>query len=413
MKKLLPFCFITLFLLTSCLGGLFEKEHERITDLPRTLTAAEEQLIAADRNFGIDLFRNLSAEQESNMMISPLSVSMVLGMIVNGAAGDTRSAMKAALRKTGMDIEQINEGYRGLTDLLTGLDPAVQMNIANAIWYDLKYPLREVFMEDTRHYFEAEIEGLEFSDPASIDIMNGWVNDRTNGLIPSIIQPPIPPNVITYLMNAIYFKGNWFLPFDPDETYPEPFYTAGTEKMVDMMHHEKEQIATYDSPDVKVADLAYGDSLYSMTLIMPAEDGRPLDLFIEEDFTAGNLESWISSLTSSESILALPKFEAEYQVPDSLMEKVLSAMGMELAFSGGSDFTLMYKNGDASLDRVKHTTFIKVDEEGTEAAAVTSGVMSTSGAPLYEFNRPFIYLIRERLSGTILFIGKMTDPTAE
>lgn len=411
MRKLLPISLIATFLFTSCISDLFRERDKRIKSLPRGLTAAEQQVIDADMDFGIDLFQNLSREEQGNMFISPLSVSMALGMTVNGAAGDTRTGMKEALRKSDMDMDQINESYRGLVDMLTGLDPAIEMKIANAIWYRPDYALRDKFMTDVRQYFDAEVRGLDFSNPATVDIINGWVNEKTEGLIPEIVESPIPPFIITYLMNALYFKGEWFTPFDPGLTKPASFNTPDGEVEVDMMKHSKEILAFHESPGVRMVDLAYGDSLFSMTLLMPEDPEQSLDEFIGENLTRENLESWINGLQPSSPItVKIPKFELEYSAN---LEKVLSAMGMKKAFMLNADFTNMYEEDNAHIDSVAHKTAIRVDERGTEAAAVTNVPMAISGAPTFEFDRPFIYLIRERLSGSLIFMGKMIDPTAE
>lgn len=409
MKKMLPIVLISVFLFTSCIGDLFKSDSDRIDSLPRELTAAEMEVIEADNAFGIDLLRNLSREGEQNVLISPLSISMALGMTVNGAAGETRAGMKEALRKSGLSMEQINRSYRGLLDILPDLDPAVEMKIANAIWYRQgRVTLRDSFVTDTRSYFDAEVEGLDFSDPAAVDRINGWVSDRTGGLIPEIIEPPIPGNIVTYLMNAVYFKGEWLEPFNPDRTRSDIFTTSSGEGVeVEMMSMVRKKIPTYYSEKVEMADLAYGDGLFSMTLLMPADPRRALDTFVEEDLTAENLDRWIEGL-GGEGKLKMPKFELEYETG---LDEILSSMGMAEAFSVSADFTNMYENENASIDTVQHKTFIRVDEEGTEAAAVTNVAIALSGP--VAFDRPFIYLIRERLSGTIIFMGRMDDPTAE
>lgn len=410
MKKLIPIVFIASFLFTSCLSDLFNNQEEkRINSLPRELTANEQQIIEADKDFGIDLFRNLTQNEDSNMFISPLSVSLALGMTVNGAAGDTRDGMKEALRKAGLDMQQINEAYRGLIDLLVNLDPAVKMKIGNAIWHREEIELKDPFKEKARAYFNAEVRGLDFNDPNTVDTINRWVDNQTEGLIKEIIKPPISSKIVTYLMNAIYFKGDWFIPFNPKNTRPGIFTTPDKEVEVDMMKLEKEKLAFHKSKEVQVVDLTYGDSLYSMTMIMPGDSQQPLDSFIEDKFTRKNIDRWIGELDTPYPItLEMPKFELEYKVK---LNRVLAAMGMDKAFTTAADFTNMYKDGNAFIEKVDHKTAIKVDEKGTEAAAVTNVVMAISGAPEIEFNRPFIYIIRERLSGTLLFMGKMMDPT--
>lgn len=410
MKRLIPSLFAILLLFTGCLDNFSDLERERVTSLPRELTPSEQQIIQSDKQFGVDLFRNLAGEEDGNIFISPLSISMALGMTLNGAAGETREGMMEALRKSGLDMRQINESYRGLLDMLPDLDPGVKMRIANAVWYrQPEVVLRDTFMADTRRYFDAEVQGLDFDDPSAVETINGWVDEKTEGLIPTIIQPPIPSNVITYLMNAIYFKGDWMTPFDTDRTSPGTFHTAsGEEVEVDMMtrSYPHEQVPVFHSDAVIAADIAYGDSLYSMTLLMPADPRQTLDDFIQEEFTAANLETWTGNLAGKDKI-RMPKFEVDYKIT---LNQILASMGMEEAFSGSADFSNMYEKASPYIERVDHKTYIKVDEKGTEAAAVTNVVMVVSGP--VPFDRPFVYLIRERLSGTLLFIGRMNDPTS-
>jgi serpin B len=386
-----------------------------ITDLPRQLTAAEESLVEADNRFTFKLFREVNAQDASggNVFISPLSVGMALGMTYNGAAGTTRDAMQQTLELGGMSLQEVNEAYRSLIDLLRNLDPRVEFLLANSIWHDLGWAPLQEFVDLNRQYFDAEVTGLDFSDPASSDVINGWVSDNTKGKIREIVPKPIPPEIVMYLINAIYFKGDWTYQFERDLTRDATFHlTDGSETTVRMMTHDgKVPVRVYFDEDVTVADLPYGGQAYSMTIAMPREAAGIETLVGELD--QSRWHGWITALDSTEMRVSLPKFTIEYDVS---LNQVLIALGMGPAFSYGvpCDFTNMFASpaGSICISKVKHKTYVDVNEEGTEAAAATSVSMATSAPRSVYVDRPFVFAIRERYSGTILFMGTMLDPSS-
>lgn len=382
-------------------------------ELPRELTATEKMVIEADQSFSYELFRNtVDFDDEENIMISPLSVSMALSMTLNGAEGETFEAMRETLKMSGMNLDEVNDGYRTLIKLLVDLDPDVKLKVANSIWHDDDLQVKQDFLNRVEDAFDASVEDLDFQDPASVNRINEWVNTNTEGLIEKIIDE-IPDEMVMYLINAIYFKGNWLYQFDEDDTRIADFYLeSGETKQVDMMT-QRDRFATYFSEQVHMIELPYGDSLFSMTVLMPSDENQPLDQFISEAVTAENLNNWRSNLrTPFQDIpVHLPKFEMEYEIE---YNEILKAMGMEIAFSQATaDFSGI---ADVSPQRlfiseVKHKTFISVDEKGTEAAAVTSvGIMPTSMPQPMIVNRPFVFIIHERESGANLFMGKVKDP---
>ncbi len=381
---------------------------------PRALTVQEQQLAEADNQFGLKLFRAVSeTEPGENVFISPLSVSMALGMTLNGARGETRAAMEETLELSGLSQEEINTAYRSLIDLLRGLDPRVTFTIANSIWYRQNFDVRQAFIETSKEYFDAEVAALDFGSPEALDAINGWVSENTQGKIDRIVQD-IPPNVVMYLINAIYFKGTWQYQFDEEKTRQASFTRPdGSEVTVDMMTLEEPTLAYYRDEQVTAVELPYGDSLYAMTILLPNRDGNVDFLAAHPD--ADRWSEITSGLRSRElSALEMPRFTLEYKKE---LNDVLKALGMEIAFDkrranfGGINETLARK---LYIDEVMHKTFIEVDEAGTEAAAATSvSIGFTSvGPPTVRIDRPFVFVIREHHSGTILFIGKLTDPTA-
>ena len=357
------------------------------------------------------LFRS-RREESGNIFISPLSVSMALGMTLNGADGKTATAMKNTLALQGLAMPEINESYASLIKLLQEADPAVKMKLANSIWIRDGFPVKQSFKETGRKFFEARIEALDFSDPNTPDIINQWVSDHTDQLIDGIIEGRIADEVVMYLINAIYFKGDWQHPFDPDDTKKREFTLQdGSQQKVAMMS-QKDTLSAYISDEVQLLELPYGGGLFSMTLMMPASSQTSIDSFVTDGLTSENMQRWLSSATVAPTDILLPSFEMEYKVS---MNEILKAMGMGIAFVPGSaNFTKISDSGKLFIDKVMHKSFVAVDEEGTEAAAATSvSIGLTSAGPQarsIHFNRPFVFVIRERTSDAILFMGVMRNP---
>lgn len=377
---------------------------------PRDLTAAEKQLVASDNRFGLKLFREIvAAEGEKNIFVSPLSVAMALGMTYNGANGATREAMQSTLELQGMSLEEVNESYRSVIDLLRGLDPKVTFQIANSIWHRQGFEVEPAFVNLNKTYFDAIVRALDFADPQAVVTINDWVNENTNGKIKSIIDR-IPERTVMYLINAIYFKGTWKLRFNPEKTTAQPFHlTDGSVKSCQMMAMPETNIAYLWTKEFSAIDLKYGDGDYSMTILLPHWN-MTIDSVMAQ-LTDENWQIWLGEFRLRNWALQIPKFEIEYE---KSLKEVLSAMGMGVAFTDSADFRVINRAGNLLITEVKHKTYVKVDEEGTEAAAVTSvGVGVTSGPPLFMVDRPFLFVIHENQSGTILFIGKIVDPTAK
>lgn len=405
--------FVAVFVFAQCESSVTGPD-DPIGELPRDLTASEKMLIEADQSFSYDIFQRTVAydSEQDNLMISPLSISMALAMTLNGAEDQTYKDMKKALYLSGMEKEEINEAFQSLIELLINADPNVAMKIANSIWYRDGLPVKEDFKERVKEYFGAEVTALDFSDPAAVDIINQWVSDNTEELIPEIIDE-IPSHIVMYLINALYFKGDWLNQFDPDDTQAGDFHLESGETVQAEMMRQENQFATMFSDEVQMIELPYGDSLFSMSILMPADANTPINQFIDEKITASNINNWRSSLSvpNRDVILRMPKFEFDYELEYT---DILKAMGMEIAFDEWeADFTGIADVSPQNLfiDEVKHKTFITVDEEGTEAAAVTSvGVGITSMPPQMIIDRPFVFIIHERESGANLFMGKVKNP---
>ncbi len=413
-KRIIPF--LALFLLfTGC--SLLDSQDTGKTkikdELPRPLTAQEKELINAGNAFSYEIFRHISAsEGNENIIISPLSISMALGMALNGSAGETREAMKKTLGVSALELEQINKSYQSLIKLLVNLDPKVKMKIANSIWSDKGFPMLPLFLERLKTYFNATAQELDFRDPASADIINNWVKKNTNGKIEKIVEA-IPGGIVAFLINAVYFKGDWLYQFNPGKTEKQDFTLAsGSTVKVNMMQQEAE-VAYYRSEDVTMVELPYGNSLYRMTILLPAPSSQPLSLnqFINKHLNQASMRKWIDNLEKTEDvIIKMPKFDFNYK---KTLNGILKTMGMGIAFSPRKANFSNMSPAQIFISKVKHKAAITVDEKGTEAAAVTSvsiGITSVQPNPKIVLNRPFVFLIREKVSGTILFMGQVYNP---
>jgi serpin B len=391
---------------------------ELITELPRPLTVAEEAVIAGSNAFALDLLREVAGDTASNVFLSPLSASMALGMTLNGTAADTWTQMRDVLGFAGLDEPEINEAYHDLIALLLDLDPAVTLGLGNSIWAREGIPFDTAFYERVTEYFDAEVREMDFTDPATVEAINAWVDDVTNGRIPEMLDS-IPDGMIMYLINAIYFYGDWRAQFDRANTRSGPFYRAdGTTVQVPFMSLDHD-FRTFWTEAAMGVELPYGGDAFTAVAVLP-EPGSTIEELVA-GLDAATWTEWITQLDESgedEAMVVLPRFELEYE---RMLNDDLMALGMTDAFSElQADFTRLtpvdLPAGEGPpyvfVSEVKQKTFLRVDEEGTEAAAATSvGIGLTSGPMTFQFDRPFLFAIRERLSGTILFIGVIGDPS--
>lgn len=373
----------------------------------RELTSFEKQLVASDNSFGLKLFREVAQQRKNeNVFISPLSVAMALGMTLNGASGETYEAMQNTLELAGLSQEEINQSYQSLIALLMQLDPSVQFQIANSIWYRQEMALEQEFIDLNKTYFNARVSGVDFNAPATLNLINAWVSDNTRGRIPKIIDE-IKPEHVMFLINAIYFKGAWTYRFDPAQTKDDWFITAsGAQQACKMMHQKAALHRFYSNQAFQAIDLPYGDAGFSMTILLPHR-GVSLDSLIAA-FSPEEWAGWMNGFANHEMALAMPRFKLTFDIS---LNEILKQMGMAIAFTEAADFTAMYQPGGLLISEVKHKTFVEVNEEGTEAAAATSvGIGVVSAPPEFRIDRPFLFAIRDSHSQTVLFIGKMEQP---
>jgi serpin B len=376
---------------------------------PPELTAAAKQLVESDNRFGLNLFGEIvAAEPDENIFISPLSVSMALGMTYNGARGTTEEAMREVLEYGDLTREEINQSYRDIIDVLSALDPNVDFSIANSIWHRREVTFKPDFLDVNTRYFDAEVTPLDFSAPDAASTINDWVNQETNGRIEEIVDDPISPELIMFLINAIYFKAAWTYEFDPDETFDGMFNLPDGSQAPCRMMAMEDTFSYQKTKDFQAVELPYGDGDFSMVVMLPAAGSEVDDLI--GLMTPENWSLWVGGFGNVRIVYHMPKFTLQYEIG---LNDVLAAMGMGLAFDPhAADLTGLYEGfGNAYIDKVKHKTFVKVDEEGTEAAAVTSvGIGATSMPVSMIVDRPFVFVIRDSHTNTILFVGKVVEP---
>jgi len=384
----------------------------RITELPRALSSGEQAIIGASNAFGFKLLRELDRTRaDSNIFMSPLSASMALGMTMNGAAGPTFDEMRSTLGFGAQPSAEINASYRSLIDMLRALDRTVDVRIANAIWYRTGFPFETSFLDESQQFFDATVAPLDFSAANAVPTINDWVKTSTQGKIDTIVDGPIPPDVVMYLINAIYFNGPWTTRFDKRLTTLDQFTTVNGSRAPIAMMRRTDTVRVAETADAQVVEMPYGGDAFALTIILPKPGGSIASLIAS--LSSDSWQSTVSAATPQKVDLSMPKFSLRWE---ALLNDPLQSLGMRLAFQGDvADFTRMSRTAGNQLyiSKVKQKSFVDVHEEGTEAAAVTSvgiSVTCTCGPRVIRIDRPFVFAIRERLSGTILFLGKIVRP---
>jgi serpin B len=373
----------------------------------------DNSVVTANAKFGFNLFNEIrKTEQDKNIFISPFSVSIALAMALNGASGETEQVMVNTLQLQGLDSESINAGYAGLRQTLLTSDPKVILTIANSLWARQDVPFKPDFLQRNTQFFGAEISTLDFTDPNTLKTINQWVNTNTNGKISKILDE-INPDAVLFLINAIYFKGIWQTEFDPLHTRDGDFHLAtGGEKQVAMMTRtgDYRYYQNYEE-NFHAISLPYGDGRISMYIFLPRRESNLNTLL--DNLNAESWENWMSQFREQEVLLVMPKFKLEYE---KTLNTPLVSLGMDIAFAPGlADFsrmaTLEILGKNLYIGEVLHKAVVEVNEEGTEAAAVTSvGIRATSAPPAFMANRPFFFAIHDNETKTVLFMGTVVDP---
>lgn len=401
------FSFLAMALLVIACSN--ESENQNITNITPTEKSAK--IIAADNQFGFEIFQkvNASLTESKNTMISPMSISLALAMVYNGTNGDTKKQMEDMLHKSGLTPDDINQSYKELVAALISHDPKVELAISNAIFYRNTFNVKNDFITTNQNYYQAEVSGLDFTKNAeTLNKVNGWVNTQTKGKIDKIIEKVNPEDVM-YLLNAIYFNGEWQYRFDPKETTDMPFTKEDSQVVQVPTMTIENPYKIYSNENFQMLEMPYGSGKYSMLIFLPAS-GKNTNNVISL-LTAENVNDWLSKMTEQKKKVYLPKFEFKFD--DSLVDE-LKALGMTDAFSDvKANLTGISDAAQLAISEVRHKSYIKVDERGTEAAAVTEVTIiytSVGQDNSFRVNHPFVFAIREKDTKAILFIGKVMNP---
>lgn len=377
-----------------------------------TPTKLDPRFMDTTRRFSADLLLQ-SIKNKGNVMVSPASVLLALAMTLNGADGETRQAMLQVLADRDLTVEQVNAASQAWIRSLTPTGKKTTLSIANSIWFRDSFQPDPQFLKANADFFRAGARKLDFADERSTDIINGWVNDQTHGLIKKIVEK-ISPSTVMFLINTVYFKADWQVPFEKAETRKRPFQAPSGTIETEFMHRT-DQMVTLQGNGMTGIGLPYDDGQFAYFAILPDGAVSPREWLALQ--TPAALFSQISGQMTKKPnqtvSLSLPKYKAEFE--DSLLNE-LETLGMGIAFDGGrADFSLLNaaRSKGLYISEVKHKTFIQVDEKGTEAAAATSVAIDES-APSYDieltFDKPFIYGILDMTTGIPLFVGILENP---
>jgi serpin B len=405
--------------LAACSNGMSDStphakaEETRSTSTVIANPAITNALLAANLDFGFRLqdvlLKSSSAE---NLFFSPLSISTALDMVYNGATGTTRQAMATALGLKALSQTDVNAAMLNILNGLCERDPKITLSIADSIWLRKGLVAVPSFITALQTYYSAVLYNLDFSNPQAPDTINTWVKKQTHGLIPSIVKN-IDQAALMYLINALYFKAPWRVPFSTGDTQPGEFTTSAGKTITIPMMSKESSFLYARSETTEMIQLPYGAGKMSMYIVLPAENSSLKALLSSLDATHWN--TLLKTLTQRHGTIQLPKFAVTYEVG---LKDALTALGMGLAFDPHkATFPGMIKGQHVCISEVKHKATMKVDEYGTLAAAVTSVVMVGAALSQDNFNmvvnRPFFCAIRDDVTGTLLFVGVIIDPSQQ
>ncbi len=367
------------------------------------LTDGERQLIASNNDFAFNLFRK--ARGEESKVLSPLSITYALGMLNNGAAGQTQQEINQTLGFGEAGADAINAFCQKMLKEAETLDAKTKSFIANTIFVNegLGYHLQDGFIQKANDYYSAQPQNRDFKDGETMDVINQWASDHTMGMIPEVLnEQSFNPGAVSYLLNALYFKGAWSSPFDMAETKDESF---GGGDAVPMMHKTGAEFEYTENDLYQAVNLPYSNGAYRMSVFLPREGKSVGDVLDALSGSNWQLNGW-----SCEVDLKLPRFETD---TNQDLVDIMSALGMPTAFTYDADFSY-FCNVSVFISNMFQVAKIKLDEEGTEAAAVTvigeATAMPEDPKKLYA-NRPFLYIISEQSTETIFFIGQYMGKT--
>ena len=413
-KRLFVTFLSSFIILISCEKSVTNVESNDPGELKNITTEVyQKELIDSANRFAFNLFKPIleDIKGSENIMISPFSISSALSMTLNGAANETFEAMRKALKLEGKTIDQINSTYLKLMTDMVPIDKRVVVEIANSVWIEKKLVVKQPFITDLKKWYIAEARDIDVTDPKAVDIVNSWIAEKTHDKITDMLDK-LDDGLAMLLINAVYFNGKWRYQFDKKDTRNEAFYVnPSAPKTVPMMHLE-ENLKVIKKNNLTIAEIPYGQGNYTMVVVLPDENVTGSEAFKVP--TPSIWQEWMDQLAvnTHKVELSMPRFKYKYK--RNLNDDLIN-LGMEIAFTGNADFSKISNQG-LMISRVLHQIFIETNEEGTEAAAATIVEMITTSAnpssvDKVTLDRPFIYFIRESTTGTIIFMGRVGDPT--
>lgn len=388
----------------------FQEEFSVSTPVDVTLTDRQKNFVADNNTFTLKFLKAVNDADKSgkSFVYSPLSITYVLSMVNAAAEGTTRAELQNTLGFGNEEIKEVNGFCKTLIDGLPNVDTSVRIHIANAIYVNKNYKLKKQFQQDMKGYYGASAESLDFSSKKTLNRINDWCKKKTNGMIPEILSE-VNPDAVSYLLNAIYFKAAWTNPFKERYTKMETFTTENGPKKMPLMQQWEEYRYMQNSVFAAV-DIPYGDEKWRMTVLLPEKGKKVSDVI---DYLDKEGMSFLLKMRSRDVDLKLPRFETESTTEDLI--GTMKKMGIIRAFDNSQAEIRNMCNRDVYISNMLQKARIKVDENGSEAAAVTLVEIATLSAcmdPLppvvFHADHPFVYVIREASSGVILFVGKFT-----
>ncbi len=385
----------------SCASSNNDSVHESSERKDVVLTKDEESLVTSTNTFAFQAL-SILGEENDDVLFSPLSLGMLMGMLQNGASGETQSQIINTLGFAHCTSDEVNAYYRKMLTAAATLDPQVTLSIANALYIEKHFSVYPTFIETAQKMYDSEIGVLDFTqDP--VGMINSWCNDHTEGKIPEIIKE-LDPSMVVVLLNAIYFKGDWSQQFDPEDTAQKTFTSSsGATQQVDMMYL-KASFDYFENDHFAGVELPYGNKAFSMVVMLPKNNQTPLKALATLDES-----SWHNLYAKKyrhDIQLTLPKFETKSEMN---LIPAMTKLGITDVFNPAkADFSNVSEQG-TFLSLLKQKTYLKLDEVGTEAAAVTIGGLEKTSLPpppiIFTVDRPFLYMIKENSTGCIYFIG--------
>jgi serpin B len=375
------------------------------------VNTSQQELASANADFAFNLLQQLATAQPgTNIFISPYSVSTVLQMVATGAEGTTRTEMQQMLGTIAMQPGALNEANRAIGAIIDSRNTNFVLTTANAVWYRSGMRIEPSFIEGDEQYFGARVEGLNFNNAASVDIINAWASEETHGKIDHIVSPPIDPSVRMFLANAVYFLGNWESPFDTNNTMGRVFYLSGGGQETIPMMEQTAMFGCCQGNGYQAVRLAYKGGDLAMYVFLPSPGSS-----VQELLALMNGAWWQQAIqvdfAQQRGTVVLPKFNLNYAVD---LVPPLEALGMTTAFTPNADFAKISRQ-PLSISAVKQQAVVEVNEKGTEAAAVTTVTVVATFAPAPPtfqmiVDRPFLFFIQDQQAGTTLFMGAVFNP---